>query len=289
MTASAQIDPDYERRLIALGGGRQTIEALLEDASPAQRLANLGRWEPLVKPGLGLRERWRWEMSDGTVFYVKRYLGATFREQTDRVTRQSPMHSRGWWEYEQSRRLRESSIPAVRAVAAAELMSGPFERRSVVVFETVRGDAFDRVWRRLAGSGSPLVRGAARHGIARSLARLVSAFHSGGDCHRDLYLCHVFTDLEQPASAVPAFTLIDLARTFRPRVRRMRWMIKDLSQLDVSARQIGMHRTDRLRFLTAYLGLEPISTSVRLRYYLSRVLRRSDAILRRETRKRGAR
>ena len=70
--------------------------------------------------------------------------------------------------------------------------------------------------------------------------------------------------------------------TFRPRWRRLRWIIKDLSQLDASARQIGAWRTDRLRFLPAYLG-PSLKTSIRS--YARRVVRKSDWILARIARK----
>ena len=81
----------------------------------------------------------------------------------------------------------------------------------------------------------------------------------------------------------PQFHLIDLARTFRPRWRRFRWLVKDLSQLDVSARQIGGSRSDRLRFLLAYLGLQ--SCTPRARRLIQRTIAKSDRILRRIARK----
>ena len=64
-----------------------------------------------------------------------------------------------------------------------------------------------------------------------------------------------------------------------PRLRRMRWIIKDLAQLDASARQVGASRTDRLRFLRAYLDLGP--RAARVRWYARRIVRKSDWILRR--------
>lgn len=170
-------------------------------------------------------------------------------------------------------------MPVVRALAAAEDMLGPLERHSAVVFEGLSGDALDRLWARLAAADAPLTRGLARHDLIERLARFVSAFHQTGFCHRDLYLCHVFADLDPSGGRPPRFTLIDLARTHRPRLRRTRWLIKDLAQLDCSARQVGASRTDRLRFLKTYLGLEPHSS--RLRWYARKTQRKSDAILQR--------
>ena len=111
-----------------------------------------------------------------------------------------------------------------------------------------------------------------------------AAFHGTGLCHRDLYLCHIFAEIDaKPVRKTPRFHLIDLARVHRPRWRRMRWIIKDLSQLDASARQVGASRTDRLRFLRAYLHLP--REAQRVRWYVRRIVRKSDWILRRIERK----
>ena len=113
----------------------------------------------------------------------------------------------------------------------------------------------------------------------------MSAFHQSGACHRDLYLCHVFVDLDPEGERPPMFTLIDLARVIRPWWRRMRWIIKDLAELDSSAQQIGASHTDRLRFLRAYLSLE--RGAPRVQWYVRRVSRKSQRILDRIERKSG--
>ena len=230
---------------------------------------------------MGGRERWRWELAGagGDVLYLKRYEHVRLAEQLDRIRRQSPRHSRAWWEFHQSAELARQYVPVVRAVGVAEDVRFPFEVRSAVLFEEVPGDAFDRIWPRLCRENAPLARGLARHDLTRRLARFVSAFHQTGVCHRDLYLCHVFADLDPAGTRPPRFTLIDLARTHRPHIRRMRWLIKDLSQLDTSARQIGASRADRLRFLLTYLGLK--GGTPRARWYARRIAHKSARILRR--------
>ncbi len=280
MTRAAAIEEDWQARLSA--AGLPDAAALLAHAPPD---GFAGQWEALVKPGLGGRERWRWlpsAQADAPV-YVKRYLSTPLKQQVDRINRQRARRSRAWWEYHQSIELRRRYVPVVRAIGYAEEMRSLYERRSAVLFEKVAGDAFDRVWPQLVAARSPWTRGAARHELTRCLARFVSAFHQTGMCHRDLYLCHIFLDVAADAAHPPRFTLIDLARTHRPRLRRTRWIIKDLSQLDCSARQIGATRSDRLRFLVAYLGLLP--DAPRVRFYARRVVRKSDAILRRIARK----
>lgn len=275
MSHSAVVAADWQDRLAR--AGLSDLASLLDGSPDEQGLP--GRWQALVKPGLGGRERWRWEVDSETTLYVKRYLATPWREQLDRVRRQAVRHSRAWWEYQQSAELARQQVPTVRAIALAEDMRTAFERRSAVLFEPVAGDAFDRVWRGLCAARAAITQGLARHDLGRRLARFVSAFHQTGLCHRDLYLCHIFSDLDPDAARPPRFTLIDLARTHRPRWFRMRWLLKDLSQLDVSARQIGATRGDRLRFLCTYLGLEP--HAARVHWYARRIVRKSDRILRR--------
>lgn len=276
MTRCAEVVADWSDRL----RGAQSAESLLTATSDA--LKRLGPFEPLTKPGLGRRERWRWSLS-GVALYVKRYFADSLRAQLDRIVRQTPAHSRAYWEFAASHRLREAGVPAVRAVAFAEEMSGVLEKRSIVVFESVSGDALDRAWVRLLRERSPLTCGLARADLARRVGRFVAAFHGTGMCHRDLYLCHIFAELDPAAMHPPRFALIDLARVHQPRWRRMRWIIKDLAQLDCSARQIGASRSDRLRALRAYLSLE--RRAPRVRVYARRIVRKSDAILRRIARK----
>ena len=272
--------PEWRARLEACGLDR--LSGLLERPLPGLLP---GGWEALTKPGLRGRARWRWRLpgEKPDVVYVKRYDRTPLNQQADRLRRQCPHHSRAYWEFAQARRLARMHIPVARAVGFAEQMCGLLERRSVVLLEAAPGDGCDRVWQRLSAAHAPVTRGAARHDFVVRLARFVAAFHGTGFCHRDLYLCHVFVDLDPQAARPPRFTLIDLARTHRPRCRRMRWLIKDLAQLDVSARQSGATRTDRWRFLRAYLNLPP--GAPRTRWYARRILRKSERILRRQTRK----
>jgi heptose I phosphotransferase len=244
-----------------------------------------GEWTLLSKPGLRGRRRFRWQPlgSTGPTLYVKQFSRLPIRRQIDRINRQNPSHSLGWWEYRQAQRFRDSYLPAPAAIAAVEDMRGIFERRSAVVLESAPGDAFDRVWPRLVAAGSLWCEPRGRRRLIQQVAQLASALHQSGFCHRDLYLCHVFIDLDPGSPAPPRLTIIDLGRTHAPRFRRMRWLIKDLAQLDASARQIGATRTDRHRFLLCYLGLQ--ARARRSRVYARRVARKSDAILRRIARK----
>lgn len=259
------------------GAGRELLAAF--DRAPQWP----GQWDALSKPGLGRRRRWRWQTLDGEVFYVKTYLRPTWREQLDRILRQAALHSRAWWERDVARQLGNAYVSAAHAVACAERMRGAWESASVVLLQAASGEALDRRWQAGCNAQEWFTRGAARHELARALGRFIAAFHGTGFCHRDLYLCHVFISLDPRAADPPRFSLIDLARSHRPLWRRTRWLLKDLGQLDHSARQCGVTRADRLRFLLAYLGLAP--GSPRVRWYVRRILARSNRTLARAARK----
>ena len=275
------MEPQWQARLLA--AGMPDLATLLENVPNLRALP--GQWESLNKPGLGTRERWRWNppgnVGEPTV-YVKRYGPPGLRGQWDRIYRQASGHSRAFWEFERSRELAKANIAAPRAVGFVEEMRGALERRSAVLLEEVRGEPLDRLWKRLDEGGAPVTRGLARHDFARRLGRFVAAFHGTGLCHRDLYLCHIFAAVDAECRT-PRFAVIDLARTHRPRILRQRWLVKDLAQMDFSARQAGASRSDRLRVLCAYLGLE--RSAPRVRWYARKIARKADSIQRREERR----
>ena len=97
-------------------------------------------------------------------------------------------------------------------------------------------------------------------GRVRGLATLVRKLHAIPLCHRDLYLCHILARIQDGALFV-----IDLQRVKgRPGGRlRRRWFIKDLAALAHSSHLPGVTRTDRLRFLLAYLGRPRLDIEVR--------------------------
>ncbi len=243
-------------RSVLSAAGLSDARMLLRE-SPQGELA--GRWELLSKPGLVGRQRWRWTFDragSDEVVYVKRYTRPPPRQQWDRIRRQTPSHSTAWWECCCSRMLMDAGVAAVEAIGFAERMRGPYEQSSAVLLRQVPGDAFDRSWQAAEGRGDSFTRGAERHAATRQIARFAARFHNTGFRHRDFYLCHIFAaGGPDPSTGDLELRLIDLARVFRPRRRSERWRVKDLSQLDASARQIGASWADRFRFLRGYCAV----------------------------------
>jgi heptose I phosphotransferase len=88
-----------------------------------------------------------------------------------------------------------------------------------------------------------------RHALAAELGELARRMHAAGLHHQDFYLGHLL----RPRNKSEPIHVIDLGRVRHhgPWFAR-RWIVKDLAQLNYSARAVS--RTDRLRFLQAYLG-----------------------------------
>jgi hypothetical protein len=105
----------------------------------------------------------------------------------------------------------------------------------------------------LARLPEPMRRRRLRALIAR-LADTVRRLHDGGYYHRDLYLCHFYFRDDPAAPDGFDLVLIDFGRLLHSRLTR--WRVKDLAGLLYSTDVPGVSRTDRLRFLLEYLGVE---------------------------------
>jgi hypothetical protein len=98
--------------------------------------------------------------------------------------------------------------------------------------------------------------------------------------HQDLYLNHVLWCGEL-VDGEPDLRIIDLGRVRQTRQLSARWIVKDLSQLDFSARRLPCR--ERLRFLRIYLGRRLTRGDRRL---IQRIAWKSSRIAR-HTRKHG--
>jgi len=211
-------------------------EALLE----AVRRAGLDSFEgafsyeggaDLNKPGLGHRRRTRVELADGHgaahVLYLKRYgpqaLGEAVRRWWARGRRMSP----ALVEFENIRAAHQAGVPTMQAVACGEDRCPLGAGRSYLIVTAVPGEAMERCFEAYLDAHDA----AAVAEITRRLAGMVRRLHQAGYVHRDLYASHVFLD---ESAGRDDLYLIDLARMFRPRVRKRRWRVKDLAQLKYS-------------------------------------------------------
>jgi heptose I phosphotransferase len=144
-------------------------------------------------------------------------------------------------------KISSAGINTPKIIAYGCRWKGLFEKRSFIITEKIPNA--ESLERRLPEffyqPSSPEIKKHKCH-FLNELADFARRFHDTGLRHRDFYLAHIFlTD-------TGSFYLIDLQRTFRPRLFTDRFRIKDITQLYYSAPGQYISRSDRLRFYLRY-------------------------------------
>jgi hypothetical protein len=157
-------------------------------------------------------------------------------------------------EVEAAQKLAAIGINTPRMTAWGQSWGSFFEKRSFAAIEKIKdGVSLERSLPGFFNGPATKENLVLRRQFIRHLALFIRKFHDTGYRHRDLYLCHIFR--------VPdgRFYLIDLARAFKPMLLGGQYHVKDIAQLHYSAPAKYFSKTDRLRFLVAYLGREKLS------------------------------
>lgn len=99
-----------------------------------------------------------------------------------------------------------------------------------------------------------------RASLVKGVARMTRTMHAAGLHHQDYYLGHLLLPNVAAAGEVPPdrVYVIDLGRVRKQQPLARRWIVKDLAQLNYSARDVGP--TDRIRFLREYLGRKIVTS-----------------------------
>jgi len=187
--------------------------------------------------------------SPATTVFLKRYDYPPIMTQLKNWLSAKKRVSCALAEVEAAQKLATMGINTPRMIAWGQVWGGFFERRSFSAIEEIReGQSLERSLPGFfngPGTSETIV---LRRQFIKQLALFIKKFHETGFRHRDLYLCHIFR--------VPGgrFYLIDLARVFTPALFSEIYRVKDVAQLHYSAPAKYFSKTDRLRFLRAYLG-----------------------------------
>lgn len=183
----------------------------------------------------------------GREFYIKQHRGVGWREILGNlmILKWPVLGARDEWTALKA--LAAAGIGAPVPVAFGERGLNPATRESFVVTaalaDTVTLEDLALDWQQ-----APPTPGEKRRTIA-AVGAIARRMHGIGLNHRDFYLCHILKD-----RAGDRLYLLDLHRAqLRPAVPR-RWLVKDLGGLLMSAAELGLTRTDRLRFVEAYAG-----------------------------------
>ncbi len=206
----------------------------------------------LDKPGLANRRRTRVDVTDAQdrrhVLYLKRYAPEGLAQRIRRAITYGPGLSPAEVEFGNILAAEAAGVATMRPVILGRDDVPPAFQRSYLIVTAVPGDAMERRFDDFAAD-------AGRENMARftkTLAEFVRNFHAAGFVHRDLYASHIFMDT---SSQRVELYMIDLARMFRPRWRRFRWLVKDLAALKFS---MPGEWTDGYwdEFMNIYLGPE---------------------------------
>ena len=191
--------------------------------------------------------------SPATTLFLKRYYRPPVLTQFKNWLSAKKRISCGFVEFDAAKNLTAVGINVPKMVAWGQQWGMFFEERSFVVIGKVpTGESLERKLPDCFNGQASPENLKMRRRFIEQLAAFVKKFHDTGCCHRDLYLCHIFL------TAAGVFYLIDLARVFRPLCRTM-YQVKDLAQLHYSAPARRFSKTDRLRFLRAYLGRDKLN------------------------------
>jgi hypothetical protein len=132
------------------------------------------------------------------------------------------------------------------------------KRRALLMTRELRGfrplDEWTAEWQAEGWARSTGV----RRRVIAECATMLSQLHQAGLVHNTLYPKHIFVRLDEHGQI--DLRLIDLEKMRRKR-RLARRTLRDLDSLNRRSRHCS--RTDRLRFLKAYLGVERLDASGR--------------------------
>ncbi len=222
------------------------------------------------------------------VFYLKRHHRPGFFGLLARGLGIRSKVSAGRQELENILHLKKSALATMTVAAAGEVEGGA---GSFIMVENLAGyeplDDFLKVF--LSKSNQPEQVQKKRE-LIRAVGSYIRKLHGAGMVHQDLYLCHLFVRPEDPASSL---SIIDLQRIRHLKRVRGRARLKDLAALNYSAEQVGVSRTDRLRFILEYFQTSRLSKGQRLLLLLIRfkvvLIRRHDRkLLEKEALQNGA-
>ncbi|MBN1786957.1 MAG: lipopolysaccharide heptosyltransferase II [Sedimentisphaerales bacterium] len=204
--------------------------------------------DDLAKDNLaGFRRRIRFQTNNPkAVLFLKRYQDVPKLMQVKNWLARRQKISTMACDLEPAQMLQKLGIDTPRTIAFGEEWGDNFENRSFIITENIPDAAS-------LEQKVPDYFFNHRKIFIERLAAFIRKFHETGYRHRDLYLCHIFCNLQCQ------FTLIDLNRVFKPVIFSRRYQVKDLAQLYYSSPGSIFTQADRLRFFLAYLQKDKLS------------------------------
>jgi hypothetical protein len=233
------VDPKYQQLL--KGTGLNSLDSIFAFKQGQQLTkANLVSW----------RHRIRLQLPDGQTVYLKRYLKPPLSIQIKNWLQHGQRAFLSEYDKGPQKELGNMNIRIPQTIAYGGQWTGLFEKRSFIItleipnahsLETTLPNCFT------------VQDFKEKKRFILKLADFIRRFHNTGYRHRDLYLCHIFLSEKE------TLYLIDLHRTFKPKLLGKRYKVKDLAQLHYSSPADKITLSDRIRFYLAYTQKKKLS------------------------------
>lgn len=188
-------------------------------------------------------------------YFVKHHQGIGWKEVTKELTQFRLPITSAHNEYRAIKAIQQLGISTTNPVAIGVRGINPAHTESFLITDAIENSITLQDLTSTWPQQKPALD--FKRALIREVAHIARAMHGDGINHRDFYLCHFRIDQEitqtQDSKDVKLH-LMDLHRAqIRAKVPR-RWLVKDLGALLFSAADIGLTRTDILRFITQYTG-----------------------------------
>lgn len=200
----------------------------------------------------------------GCSYFIKVHFGVGWREILKNLLcfKLPVLGARDEWRA--IRRLNELDVRSMTVAGYGERGWNPARRQSFLVTEaiedTISLEELAQNWQHCPPDHS------LKRALIEKAAHIARTLHENGVNHRDFYTCHFLIDPRtlDPATSLNCETvrmyLIDLHRAHVRRRTPRRWIVKDVSGLFFSCMDLGLTRTDWLRFMRVYRGRSLRST-----------------------------
>ena len=256
------VDPSYQLALAEAGiDSLDSVFAFHQGDTLGK--ANLASW----------RHRIRFQLSSGQTVYLKRYEHPPVSVQI-----------KGWLQHGRHcflsdydkgplKALQDVNVAIPQTIAYGGQWAGCFEKKSfIITLEIPNADSLETQLPDCFTSSSLK----SKRDFIQKLADFIRRFHNTGYRHRDLYLCHIFH------TETGKLYLIDLHRTFKPKLTGRRYKLKDLAQLFYSSPGDKVFNTDRLRFYLGYTHKQTLSPADKA--FIRRIAAKAQKIARHDRR-----
>jgi heptose I phosphotransferase len=246
----AALPPDLDGSVMTLESrdrlhtkqGRSTARVIFHDPAPSDRAVEAGQRDGASRAPVAV--------------YLKRHFRLPWPQRLAALFNPAGLHSPAAAEWAHLQRARALGVPVPEVVATGERI-GPWARLQsyLMVAELTGSQELNIAIPLLARELKPTAFATLKRRLIAEMARTIATLHAACVFHKDLYLCHIYLDVERskhdPADV--RLVLIDLHRLAEHRLWPDRWRWKDLGQLLYSTKGVaGIDERDISRFWKHY-------------------------------------